>query len=565
MNVDPASMAPHPHRTRTTRADRAAGALPWLSDRTCIRLSLAALALGFVVLGADGLDVGPGEARLGLAAGGSVGPMGQVFGYWAPDLWPAEVLPSIALARLSPGSRANSAVVRWPSAMAAILGGWILSRGMHRSFGFRGAIWVAVAWFSCLAVIDRSAGAGLDMILGVATLAAIDRLLGRGADWVAGLWASLAFLAGGWPPLMLIGLTIIVIGRPGSRFSAGLVLPPLATAIGWSSLAIRSASTEAWAAAMAMPLTRGLDGDLIPGLLLLGLPWAPFALIALSRSTRDAWPASGRAWVKGWLQAALACAIAGTAVPGLGPAARIVALAGLLVAAAAGLESGWRRTIAAGPRRTLLAAFSIILTAWLVAMIYGCFIWILTMPYYRTLGIIMSLIVLGVAYLGWSALSSANTRRCVVTLVFLAIGLKLAHWGYYAPEWNYRFSQGPWGRAIGQWIPRKWAVYTFGAVPKDDWPPDLAFFIGRPVRQLRSPRFLNYVPGRECHFVLLRAADFAHWPDHAPPLSLVARFLDRSGDERILARTPGLFPLPGRNDPRPSANTNDPAPLSSVE
>ncbi len=114
MNVDPASMAPHPLRTRTTRADRAAGTLPWFSDRTCIRLALAALALGFVVLGADGLDVGPADARLGLAAGGSIGPMGQVLGYWAPDLWPGEVLPSIALARLSPGSRANSAVVRWP-------------------------------------------------------------------------------------------------------------------------------------------------------------------------------------------------------------------------------------------------------------------------------------------------------------------------------------------------------------------------------------------------------------------------------------------------------------------
>ena len=131
----------------------------------------------------------------------------------------------------------------------------------------------------------------------------------------------------------------------------------------------------------------------------------------MSRSARDAWPAAGRDWVKGWLQAALACAIAGTAVPGLGPAARIVALAGLLVAAAAGLDLAWRRTIADGPRRTFFAAFSIILAAWLVAMICGCFIWIVTMPYYRTLGIVMAVIVIGVAILGWSALGSANTRR----------------------------------------------------------------------------------------------------------------------------------------------------------
>jgi hypothetical protein len=168
----------------------------------------------------------------------------------------------------------------------------------------------------------------------------------------------------------------------------------------------------------------------------------------------------------------------------------------------------------------------------------------------------MGLLVLGVAALGASALGSASTRRGLVTVLLLAIGLKLAYWGYYAPEWNYRFSQGPWGRAIGQWIPRKWSVYTFV-----DWPPDLAFFIGRPVRQLRSPRFLDYLPGRECRFVLLRASEFANWPDHAPPLSLLARFQDQSGAERILARTPGLFPVPGHNAIRPSIGADgDPLP-----
>ena len=140
------------------------------------------------------------------------------------------------------------------------------------------------------------------------------------------------------------------------------------------------------------------------------------------------------------------------------------------------------------------------------------------MPYYRALGIVVGVLVLVVAALGWSALASANTRRGLVTLAIMAVGLKLAHWGYYAPEWNYRHSQGPWGRAIGQWVPRKWPVYTF-----HDWPPDLAFFIGRPVRQLPSARFLNYVPGPECHFVLLQASEFANWPEQAPPLTLVAR------------------------------------------
>ena len=134
---------------------------PWgLSDRACVGLLFLALALGFVILGAEGLDVGPAEARLGLAAGGSAGPMGQVFGYWAPDLWPGEVLPSLALAQLAPGGRPTSAAVRWPSALAAILGGWILVRGLHRTLGFRAGIWAGVCWFASLAVIDRSAGAG---------------------------------------------------------------------------------------------------------------------------------------------------------------------------------------------------------------------------------------------------------------------------------------------------------------------------------------------------------------------------------------------------------------------
>ena len=35
-------------------------------------------------------------------------------------------------------------------------------------------------------------------VIGLAALATINRLLTRGSDWIAGLWASLAFLAGGW-------------------------------------------------------------------------------------------------------------------------------------------------------------------------------------------------------------------------------------------------------------------------------------------------------------------------------------------------------------------------------
>ena len=164
-----------------------------------------------------------------------------------------------------------------------------------------------------------------------------------GSDWIAGFWASLAFLAGGWPPLVAdrAGRDRRSAGA-GSSFSLGLLLPPLVTAIVWSVADDRHG--------LRRILGRGADPapdpsrrtwSLARSVLLLGLPWTPFALLALSRSIRGTWPAEGRAWVTGWLQAALASLIAGTFVPGLEPAARMIALAGVLVGAAACLESVW--------------------------------------------------------------------------------------------------------------------------------------------------------------------------------------------------------------------------------
>jgi hypothetical protein len=76
---------------RTVRVDRESGTVSWSVPRYWQGLVLAALATFFVVVGAIELDLGPGEARLGLAAGERPGPLGQVVGYWAADLWPAEI------------------------------------------------------------------------------------------------------------------------------------------------------------------------------------------------------------------------------------------------------------------------------------------------------------------------------------------------------------------------------------------------------------------------------------------------------------------------------------------
>jgi hypothetical protein len=266
----------------------------------------------------------------------------------------------------------------------------------------------------------------------------------------------------------------------------------------------------------------------------------------VSRSVRDGWKSDGRSWLIGWLQVSLACLIIGTLVPGLSQVTRVVAFTGLLAGTAACLESARTRTLALPARRAFFIIFGCVVGAWLIVILYGSYIWNLAMPFYRPLGIIMTIVAIGVAGLGWSALETRNTRRGLATLLVIAVGLKLVHWGYYVPEWNYRYSQGPWGRAIGQWVPKRWTIYTF-----HDWPHDLAFFAKRPVRQLRSPHYLEYQAGPRSKFLLLQASEFENWPKSAPPITLVAKLLDQSADERVLARTAG--PLPPPLGPNPSA------------
>ena len=180
-----------------------------------------------------------------------------------------------------------------------------------------------------------------------------------------------------------------------------------------------------------------------------------------------------------------------------------------------------------------------LLGLWLTVMLYHSYVWNLAMPFYRPVGITMAIVTIGVAILGWSALVTGNTRRGLVTVMVIAVSLKIVHWGYYVPESNYRHSQGPWGRAIGQWVPKRWTLYTF-----HEWPADLAFFVKHPIRQLRSPRYLEYQAGPQSKFVLLQMSEFENWPQSAPPITMVSKFLDQWGDERILARTAGASPSP---------------------
>jgi hypothetical protein len=493
------------------------------------------ITAGFILICGGRQDLGPSEARLGLASTEPFGPLGLAFGGWEPSLWPGQVGPSQLWAWGEEG-RPTSASVRWPAAIAGLLAGLIVAKRVMATLGMRAALFTVLCWSGSVAMVDRSAGTGLDLISGLAIVAVIDRILGRGSDWVAGSWAALAFLSGGWPPLALIVMATIVLGRRGAGMTVGLLAPPLLAAAAWSAWALNAMPTEAWAAALALPLTQKSAWFLPVTIVALGLPWSPFAALAASRSVREGWPAPGRLLVLGWLQIAGACLLAGTVVPGLASAAGVPALAGLAVVAAASCDRLWSRTVSEAASRNGLQLSVTIALIWVVVIVPGGIYLASAVSYYRLLSIFLIVLTLPIAALCSRAVALSDPRRALLSVALVAVCLKIAHTGYYAPEWNYRRSQGPWGRAIGQWIPPNWPLYTTHA-----WSPDLAFAIGRPVRQLASPKLLSFLKSNPPNHVLLLDSEFENWPDDAPELVKVATFEDEYGGTRILARTAGEF------------------------
>jgi hypothetical protein len=527
MSADPLAVPQRKLEARTPRDVQTTRAWAW-----GILLATGAL---FVLIGGGRLDLGPIESRLGMAAGERVGPMGQVFGSWDPAIWPAELLPSQAWA-LGEERMPTSASVRWPAAIAGLITGVVLAARAMSTLGTRAALILGVCWFGSLGLIDRSEWTGLDLVAGMATVAALDRILARGSGWLAGAWGALAFLAAGWPPLAILVLTVVVLGRRGAGLTAGLLVPPVVAAVGWSWWMLAQAPAEAWAAALALPLTQKPAWLLAAGVLALGLPWSPLALLAASRSVREGWSADGTRLVVGWLQTAAVCVVAGTFIPGLASAARVPALAGLAVASAACGARLWSGAVSRATRRGFLALAVGLAATWAVLVVVGGIYLASAVSYYRALAIVMIALMLPIAGLVVRAIETADPRRALAALVLVALTLKLGHWGIYAPEWNYRLSQGPWGRAIGQWVPPRWPVYT-----THTWRADLAFAIGRPIRQLAHPTLLRFSSDSRPKHLLLLESEFTHWPAEAPALVKVASFQDEHGDTRILARTEGPF------------------------
>lgn len=502
--------------------------------RLLARGVVVAAAIGFALLGAGNLDLGPAEARLGMASGERLGPLGRTFGGWEPGLWPGTVAPAWVWTK-GLGGIPTPASVRWPGAIAAVAIGLILSRRLGRTLGDAAEAWGALAWFGSLALIDRSGPLATGLIAGLAIVGALDRILARGTGWGAGLWAALAVLAGGWPALLVVALPAIVDGRKDRGLSIKLIGPPLAVLVGWSAWSLSVARVDVWAAGLTWPLTQGSSWLL--GLNVLGwsLPWGPFAALAWP-AVRGGWGGPGRALVVAWAKVAAAALLVGTVVPGLAIAATPAILAGVAFAAGAGCGRAWEATLARGPRRALLTFATALAVAWAVVVTPTAINVAAAVPYYRTvvipLGIAAPLIGLAALDAAWSG----SARRSLLTTLALAACLKLAHWGVYVPEWDYRIGQGPWGRAIGQWVPPRWPIYSVL-----HWPADLAFATGHPFRLLASPLSLEHqgkADGRP-KFVLLHAAEFDNWPVAAPKLIKVRSFRDQYDQPRVLARTEG--------------------------
>ncbi len=507
----------------------------WDLQRLALPAVFVAAAVGFVIIGGGNLDLGPDEAKIGLSAVEPIGPFGQSLGGWEPSIWVGAYLPS-KLWYLASGMW-ESAIVRWPAVIAAIVTALIVVRTVRTKAGVRMASLCAVTWFGSIAMMDRSGDAGLDLIAGMGTILAVNRLLAGGASWTVGLFASWAFLAGGWPPLAMIGLTSILLGRSGASINYKVIIPVVLTVVGWSAWALATTRAEVWAAALTLPLTKSSAWMMAATVLGLGLPWSPFAALAFSPSIRDQWKPEGRAYLVGWGQVAIASLIAGTVIPGFATAATMTALAGLSVVAAASLDATLQATLTTKARVWLAFAAITLAVLWTVfAVVWGVQL-ALNIAYYRAISITLIALAIGLVTIVAASSWLGDRRGQIASLILLAVSFKLAHFGHHVPEWNYRHSQAPWGRAIGQWLPRSYPVHVLHA-----WPTDLVFAIERPVRHIVDPRLLPDRPGPSPKFILLLASEFEHWQtDKWPKIVPVARFQDEVGEGRVLARTEGEF------------------------
>lgn len=498
-------------------------------------LGWALLAAVFTIIGGGSLDLDRVESRLGIAASEGIGPLGQVYGGWDPALWPGRMLPSQLWASWGEWGRATSASVRWPEAIAVIAVSLVVFRSLASAQGPLAGLLGALATLGSLGLIHRGSAVGVDWIAGMTVVIALSRILRVGSDPIAGIWAGLAFLAGGWPPLAMILLPIIVIGRASSRLTFRFFIPVIAAIAGWCLWTLRVASPEALAAALTLPLMAGPDWTLALEVLLWGLPFTPFAFLAAWRSLREDWSEAARTRIADQLRIGVIAILAGTLIPGMAPTARLVALAAFAQISALALYSFG---MGKGSRSARIAATTLVVGVvllWaLIAVPLSGYLAV-AISYYRPMGSVLVGFSLALLVATVVMAARGGSRWGLVgALLLVAVGVKLGHFGVYVPEWNYRFSQGPWGRAVARWVPPNQPIYLFHV-----WREDLMFHTKRPVRQLPEPQSLSFHSRDRALFVLLLPSEFEHWPKAAPAISKVRELEDERGSKRVLACTDG--------------------------
>ena len=514
--------------------------LPWANHLAGLCIFMVMVSV-FVLWGATRLEIGPQEARLGMAAREPLGPVGQSFGGLDPAIYPGPLAAIKAWSVLEEHGPAQESM-RWPAAIFAAVIGAVLTLRSEWICGKTAGLAVGLCWLASLAVMNRSGEFGLDFFTGLGTVLALNRTItsqGRLTLGI-GLMTSAAFLCGGLTPVILVVAASVVL----CRNSAGLTLPflavVLATVGGWSAWAFNEISAEAWAASIALPVTFR-SGSSFPTIALsLCLPMALAAPAAFGSRVRQQWSPVRNHYVSGWWTVSAMCLFVGTILPQFSRAALLPVVAGCSVVSghvwATALKARTFQALGLAGRWLALSTgllVGVVVVAGIPMAVYVS----MAIPYYRAVSLVWVALLAFTAMVCVKGLVRGETRRVFASLVLLGLGLKLAHASIYVPEWNYRRGQGPWGRAVGQWVPEKWPIYTLHG-----WSTDFAYATGHNFRQLTHPRFLpdpSKTENGRPSFILLHPADFERWPKTAPPIVKVSEFYDQSGRNvrRVLART----------------------------
>ena len=498
-----------------------------------LKTSLALLftiACGFVLIGGMSLDPSDIEARLSLSAYEPFGPFAQVLGGFDTEIAPGSAWLTKLWSWLEGGAPSASAV-RWPSCLAALGIALILKNRVGSRFGHRAGIFAFLACCGSIALIDHSSLTGLDYPLGLALIAAIDRILTRGTGWASGLFCAVAMFFGGWPALASILLPLIVIGRREASPSIKLLLPSLLVFAAWSAWALLTVRTEVWAATLTLPFTRSVQISMGLWAVAIALPWAPLALTTAFPSTRSEWTPDGRKLVVEWAKIAFVGLVAGTILPGLTASGTILGFAGLIVVSSVAMDAAWSNHLKGGALALVVVAATLIgAVIGARAVFSGAYI-AFGQPYYRAVGIILIGLGTVLAILALDAAWTRSARMAMRVLILVAVIAKVTYTGYFVPETNYRFSKGPWGRAVGQFVPPGSQIYTFLSIS-----PALALATEHPMRQLRAEVMLEG-QGEGPKYVLVGESEFDHWPDAAPKIHKIRAFRDEYGGTRVLAKT----------------------------